>query len=55
MQYANENTTDYFRNAQKVNEACNRSLITKVVQEHGVKILHNAGFDYLQEDNKKEA
>ena len=35
MQCANENTTDYlvrFCNAQKVNEACNGSLITKVVQ-----------------------
>ena len=61
MQYANENTTDYlvrFRNAQKVNEACNRSLITKGVQEGGIKILfpwQNTGFDSLQEDDKKEA
>ena len=32
---SNENTTNYlfrFRNAQKSNEACNGSLITKVVQ-----------------------
>ena len=54
MQYANENTTNYlvrFRNSQKVNEACNVSLITKGVQEHGMKILfqfHNTVFDYLQ-------
>ena len=56
MQYASENTTDYlvrFRNAQKVNEACDRSLITKGVQEHGMKIripLHNNGFDSIQGD-----
>ena len=60
IQYAKDNTTDYlvrFRNAQKVNETCNGSLITKGVQEHGMKIrfsLHNAGFDSLQEDEKKE-
>ena len=61
MHYSIENTTDYlvrFRNAQKVNEACDGSLITKGVQEHGMKIrfpLHNTGFDSLQEDEKKEA
>ena len=61
MQYANENTTDYlvrFRNAQKVNEAINRSLITKGVQKHRMKILfplHNNGFYSLQEYEKKEA
>ena len=47
-----------FCNAQKVNEACDGSLIAKGVQEHGMKILfplHNAGFDSLQEDEKKEA
>ena len=61
MQYSNKNTTDYlvrFRNAQKVNEACDESLITKGVQEHGMKIifpLHNTGFNSLQEDEKKEA
>ena len=61
MQYANENTTDYlvmFRNAQKVNESCNRSLINKGIQEHGMKILfplNNNGFDPIQEDKKKEA
>ena len=60
MQYASDNTTDYFvrfRNAQRVNEARDRSLTTKGVQEHGMKIrfpLHNTGFDYLQEDDKKE-
>ena len=59
IKYANENTTDYlvrFCNAQKVNEACNGSLITKGVQEHGMKILfpfHNTRFDSLQEDEKK--
>ena len=61
MQYSNKNTTDYlvrFRNAKKVNEAFDRSLITKGVQEHGEKIrfpLHNTGFDYLLEDEKREA
>ena len=61
MQYANKNTTDFlvrFRNAEKVNEACDRSLITKGVQEHGTKIcfpLQNTGFDSLLEDEKKEA
>ena len=60
MQYARENTTDYlvrFRNAQKVNEACDGSLITKGVQEHVMKIrfpLHKTGFDSLQEDEMKE-
>ena len=59
MQYANENTNDYlvrFRNAQKFNEACDGSLITKGVQEHGMNIhfpLHNNGFDSIQEDEKK--
>ena len=61
MQYASKKTTDYLvrsHNAQKVNEACDGSLITKGVQEHGMKIcflLHNTGFDFLQEDKKKEA
>ena len=61
MQYANKNTTDYlvrFRNVEKVNGACDRSLITKGAQEHGKKIrfpLHNTGFDSLLEDEKKEA
>ena len=61
MQYANKNTTDYlvrFRNAQKVNEACDGSLITKGVKKHGMKILfplHNSGFDSMQEDEKNEA
>ena len=47
-----------FRNSQKVNEACDRSLVTKGVQEHGMKILlplQNTGFDSLKEDEKKEA
>ena len=61
MQYANENTTKYlfrFRNDQKVNEACNGSLITKVVQEHGMKVflpLHYTIFYSLQEDEKRES
>ena len=45
-------------NAQKVNEACDGILITKGVQDHGMKIrlpLHNTGFDSLQEEEKKEA
>ena len=61
MNYSNENTTNYlvsFRNAQKVNEACNGILITNDVQDHGMKILfpfHNTEFDSLQEDENKEA
>ena len=61
MQYANNNTTDYLvrsHNSQKANEACNIILITKGVQEHGMKIffpLYNTEFDSLQEDEKKEA
>ena len=61
IQYASENTTDYlvrFRNAQNVNEACDRSLITKGLQQYGMKIRfpsHNTGFDSPQEDEKKEA
>ena len=61
MQYVNENTIDYlvrFHNVQKVNEACDGSLITKEVQKHGMKIifpLHNTGFDSLQEYEHKEA
>ena len=53
MQYTNDNTTDYLvrlRNSQKVNEACDGSLITKGVQDHGMKILfpfHNTEFWYL--------
>ena len=56
MQYVNENTIDYlvrFRNAKKFNEDCNGILITKGVQEHGMKIIflfHNTVFYSLQED-----
>ena len=59
--YANKNTTDYlirFGNAHKVNESCTGSLITKVLQGHGMKIifpLNNTVFDSLQEDERKEA
>ena len=61
MHYANENTIDYlvrFRDAHKVNEACNGVLITKGVQEHWMKIIspfHNTGFDSLQEYKKKNS
>ena len=61
MQYANKNTTDYlvmFRNAYNFNEACNGSIITRVVQENGMKILlclNDTGFYSLQEDEKMEA
>ena len=61
MKNSNNNTTDYlvrFRNYQKVNEACNGSLITKGLQKHGMTILsplHNTGFDSLQDDKNKEA
>ena len=52
--YANKNTTKYlvtFWNAQRFNEDLNGSLITKSVQEHGMKILfplQNTVFDSLQ-------
>ena len=61
MQYANKNITNYlvrFHNSQKVNEACNVSIIAKGIQEHGMNILfplHNTGFDSLQEYENKEA
>ena len=61
MQYSNENTTYYLvksHNAQEVNKACNISLITKGIQENGMKIIfpwYNTGFYSLQEDDKKEA
>ena len=59
-QYTNKNTTEYFirfRKDQKVNEAYNGILITKEIQEHGMKILfllQNTEFDSLKEDDKKE-
>ena len=55
FKHAKNKTTDYlvrFRNAQEVNEACNENLITRGVQENGMKILpplHNTGFNSLQE------
>ena len=61
MQHAVENTNDYLvrlRKAQKVNEACNGSLTTRGVQEHGMKNLfplHTTVFDSLQDNEKKEA
>ena len=61
MQYANENTTEYlvrFQNSQKVNEACNGSIITRVVQYHGMNIIfpfHTTVFYLIQENDNKEA
>ena len=58
-QNVNDNTTDYvvrFGNAQRVNKACNGSLTSRGVQEHGMKILyalHVNGFDALSENYKK--
>ena len=40
MHHANKNKTNYlfrFCNVQKVNEACNGSLIIREVQENGMK------------------
>ena len=60
MQNENENMTDYlvrFRTDQKVNEACNGSLISRGVKEHGMKLLyplHVTGFDVLSENDNKE-
>ena len=61
MQQANKNMDDYLvrlRNSQKLNQACNGSLITIVVEEHGMKILkplHVTGFYAIQEGDKKES
>ena len=47
-----------FRNSHKVNEACNGSLLSRLIQEHGMKIiypLHVTGFDTLLDDDKKES
>ena len=61
MQHVNKNMTNYlvrFRNAEKVNKACNVSLMSRGVQEHGMKILYLVYltiFDVLSENNKKEA
>ena len=61
IQNVNENTADYlvrFRNFQKLNKACNGSLIKKFVQENWMKILyplHVTGFDTIPDDDKKEA
>ena len=61
MHYTNNNTTDYLvrsHNYQKVNEACNGILITRLVQENVTNIIfpmHNTGFDFLLEDEKNEA
>ena len=60
MNYTNENKTNYlfiFKNAHEVNEACNGSIISRRVQEHGMKILyplHVTGFDTLLDGDKKE-
>ena len=46
------------RDAQKVSEGCNGSLISRGVHEHGMHItypVHVTGFDPLSENDKKEA
>ena len=59
MLYSRNNTIDYldrFRNVQKLNEAFNVILITRGVQENGMKILFPLQvieFDSLQDDYKK--
>ena len=60
MQHANKDTTNYlviFRNYQKVNEVFYKILITRGIQEHGIKILfllHTTGFDLLKDYEKKK-
>ena len=42
--------------AKNSNKVCNGSLISRVVQKHGTKILytlHVTGFDMLLDDEKK--
>ena len=59
IQYVNDNTNDYlfrFLNAQKVNEVCNVTLITRGIQERQTKIIfpyQTTGFYFLQENYKK--
>ena len=59
IQYTNENITDYlvrFRNTRKVDDACDGSLISRVVHEHGMSILytlHVTSFDVILYYNKK--
>ena len=61
MHHTNENRNKYLvrlHNYQKVNEACNGSLIKRVFQEYGMKILYPlnvTGFDKLSDYEKKEA
>ena len=60
IQYTKNNKTNYlvrFRDSHKVNEACNRRIISRIVQEHGMKILyplHVTGFDTLLNFDKKD-
>ena len=61
MQHSNENMTNYlvrFHNYQNSNDACNGSLITRGLQDHGMNILYPlpvTGFESLQNNDKKEA
>ena len=52
----NEKTTDYLarlRNAQKVNKACNGSLISRGVQEPAMNILYFTVSEALSDNEKK--
>ena len=52
------NYLDRFQNAQKFNGARNGRLVSRGVQEHGMKILytlHTNGFDLFLYNDKKEA
>ena len=59
--HADKNMTNFlvrFRNTQKVKNWCNGSLISKLVQNYGVKVkypLHTTGFDTLADDENKKA
>ena len=61
MNKFNKNTTNYlfrFYNYHKVNDAWNGSLISRGVQEHGMKIiypLHVTSFNTLPDNHNKEA
>ena len=58
--YENKNTDYYlviFCNAQKVNQACNGSLISRGFQENGMRILYTlnaTGFYNLSDKEKNE-
>ena len=61
MQNVNKNTINYlvrFHNVQRASEACNGILITRGVQEHGMKIMYPFNFtrfDVMLDNAKKEA